>query len=162
MIELVVGVAAVFVVVLLLASVLKVRRDQAVVVTRAGRIRTVATSGLVLRVPLLDRITARIDLREQLMTFPATTMPAADGRTVAVSAKVTFAVTDAAAFAMGTDWPTVLERSTLDRLRDQVRVLSAEQGRQRQRAVGDTVRAALVADTARWGVTVNAVTVDIA
>jgi regulator of protease activity HflC (stomatin/prohibitin superfamily) len=161
-IELVVGGLAVVVVVLLVASVLVVRRDQAVVVTRFGRVRAIARSGLVLRVPFLDRVTARIDLREQIMTFPATTMPAADGRTVAVSGTVTFAVTDAAAYAGRRDrFPATLERSTMDRLRDQLRVLSAEQSRQRHRAVGDTVRAELVAELARWGVTVNAVTVTV-
>ncbi|KID31514.1 SPFH domain-containing protein [Prauserella rugosa] len=96
-------VAVVTVVVVLAALVvapkalLRVRPEQAVVVERGGRFRTVAGTGLRLLVPFVDRVRARVDLREQILRMPAQPVVTADGAAVGVVVTVRFRVTDARA-----------------------------------------------------------------
>lgn len=48
---------------------MRVPENQAVVIERRGQFRAVVTNGSASILPLLDKVRARIDLREQLMTL---------------------------------------------------------------------------------------------
>ena len=62
----------IFVVVSLVRAVRIVPQSQAYVVERLGRYQAVMEGGFHLLVPFVDRVAARIDLREQVANFPPT------------------------------------------------------------------------------------------
>ena len=62
------AVVVLLVVVVASKAVLVVPQAQAAVVERLGRFRGVAAPGLNFLVPFLDRVRAKIDLREQVVT----------------------------------------------------------------------------------------------
>ena len=68
----------VFVVISLVRAVRIVPQSQAYVVERLGRYQAVLEGGFHLLVPFVDRVAARIDLREQVANFPPQPVITAD------------------------------------------------------------------------------------
>ena len=56
--------------VIVIKAVVVIPQATAAVVERLGRYRTTFSPGLNFLVPFIDRIRARIDLREQVVSFP--------------------------------------------------------------------------------------------
>src|SRR5437763_16908373 len=66
----VVAVVVLLVIIIAAKSVLVIPQAQSGVIERLGRFRAVAEPGLNFLVPFLDRVRAKIDLREQVVSFP--------------------------------------------------------------------------------------------
>ena len=67
---------------------------QAAVIERLGRYQRTRRPGLVFLVPFIDRIRARIDLREQVVSFPPQPVITQDNLTVNIDTVVYYQVTD--------------------------------------------------------------------
>ena len=76
----------IFVVVSLARAVRIVPQSQAYVVERLGRFQAVMQGGFHLLVPFVDRVAARIDLREQVANFPPQPVITADQAMVSIRA----------------------------------------------------------------------------
>lgn len=59
----------VFIIILLARTVRIVPQAQAVVVERLGRYSRTLNAGLHILIPFIDRVTSRLDLREQVVSF---------------------------------------------------------------------------------------------
>jgi regulator of protease activity HflC (stomatin/prohibitin superfamily) len=84
----VVGLLALFVVVVVVKAIMVVPQAQSAVIERLGRFRTVASPGLTFLVPFLDKVRARIDLREQVVSFPPQPVITEDNLTVSIDTVV--------------------------------------------------------------------------
>ena len=82
----------IFVVVSLARAVRIVPQSQAYVVERLGRFQAVMQGGFHLLVPFVDRVAARIDLREQVANFPPQPVITADQAMVSIDSVIYFAV----------------------------------------------------------------------
>jgi regulator of protease activity HflC (stomatin/prohibitin superfamily) len=153
---------ALLLLILVVRAVLRVPTGQAVVLERFGRFRRIATAGLRVRVPLLDQVRARVDLREQVITFPAARLRTRDDEHVAVALTVFCRITDvAAAVYEVANYLLALEQLARAALADEVDDLTRERALHSRRALAHTLQAALDAEVNRWGITVTSVELTI-
>ena len=75
-------------------AVVVIPQASAAVVERLGRYRGTFTPGLNFLVPFIDRIRDRIDLREQVVSFPPQSVITKDNLTVDIDTVVYFQVTN--------------------------------------------------------------------
>ncbi|MDQ3904863.1 MAG: SPFH domain-containing protein, partial [Actinomycetota bacterium] len=75
-------------------AVVVIPQASAAVVERLGRYRSTFTPGLNFLVPFIDRIRDRIDLREQVVSFPPQSVITKDNLTVDIDTVVYFRVTN--------------------------------------------------------------------
>ncbi len=163
MTEIIVAVAgALLLLVLVARAFLRVPNAQSVVIERFGRFHRIAESGLRFRVPLLDQVRARVDLREQVIVYPSTRLRTADDQHVAVVMTVFYRITDvAAALYEVASYLSAIERLAKAALADAVDDLTRERALHSRRALAHTLHAALDAEVNRWGVTVTTVELTI-
>lgn len=155
-------VGALLLLVLVARAFLRVPTGQAVVLERFGRFRRIAAAGPRVRVPLLDQVRARVDLREQVITFPATRLRTADDLHVSVTMTVFCRVTDvAAAVYEVANYVLAVEHFARAALADEVDDLTRARALHSRRALSHTLQAALDAEVNRWGITVTAVELTI-
>ena len=118
-------------VLLVVVSVVKavqiIPQAQAAVIERLGRYQRTLTPGLAFLVPFIDRIRARIDLREQEVSFPPQPVITQDNLTVNIDTVVYYQVLNAqAAVYEISDYITGVEQITITTLRNVVGGMSLE------------------------------------
>jgi regulator of protease activity HflC (stomatin/prohibitin superfamily) len=152
------------VVIVLLVLVVMARAIQivpqatAAVVERLGRYKTTQTPGLAFLVPFVDRIRERIDLREQVVSFPPQPVITKDNLTVRIDTVVYFRVTDpkAAVYEIS-DYITGVEQITTTTLRNVVGGMTLEETLTSRDQINTTLRGELDEATGRWGIKVERV-----
>ena len=139
-------------------SVLIIPQAQAAVIERLGRYRTTATPGPKLLMPFLDRVRARIDLREQVVSFPPQPVITEDNLTVSIDTVVYFQVTDprAAVYEIS-NYIVGVEQLTTTTLRNVVGGMSLEQTLTSRDSINTQLRGVLDEATGRWGIRVGRV-----
>jgi regulator of protease activity HflC (stomatin/prohibitin superfamily) len=130
----------VLVVVVLIRAVKVIPQAQAAVIERLGRFNKATGAGLVWLMPFVDRIRARIDLREQVVSFPPQPVITEDNLTVSIDTVVYFQVTDprAAVYEIA-NYIVAVEQLTTTTLRFDQRATARGAGRG-HRQVGDQGR----------------------
>ncbi|MFC9256061.1 SPFH domain-containing protein [Amycolatopsis thailandensis] len=155
MVFIVVGLLALFVVVVVVKAIMVVPQAQSAVIERLGRFRTVASPGLTFLVPFLDKVRARIDLREQVVSFPPQPVITEDNLTVSIDTVVYFQVTDSrAAVYEISNYIVGVEQLTTTTLRNVVGGMSLEQTLTSRDSINSQLRGVLDEATGRWGIRV--------
>ncbi|HEY3466874.1 MAG TPA: SPFH domain-containing protein [Amycolatopsis sp.] len=135
-----------------------VPQAQSAVIERLGRFRTVASPGLTFLVPFLDKVRARIDLREQVVSFPPQPVITEDNLTVSIDTVVYFQVTDSrAAVYEISNYIVGVEQLTTTTLRNVVGGMSLEQTLTSRDSINTQLRGVLDEATGRWGIRVSRV-----
>ncbi|GAA2792706.1 SPFH domain-containing protein [Saccharopolyspora taberi] len=151
----VLAVVALLVIVVAVKSVLVVPQAQAAVIERLGRFRTVAAPGLNFLMPFLDRVRARIDLREQVVSFPPQPVITQDNLTVSIDTVVYFQVTDSrSAVYEISNYIVGVEQLTTTTLRNVVGGMSLEETLTSRDQINTQLRGVLDQETGRWGIRV--------
>ncbi|TDC92595.1 SPFH/Band 7/PHB domain protein [Saccharopolyspora aridisoli] len=151
----VLAVIVLLVVVLVAKTVLLVPQATASVIERLGRYRSVAQPGLNLLVPFFDRVRARVDLREQVVSFPPQPVITQDNLTVSIDTVVYFQVTDArSAVYEISNYITGVEQLTTTTLRNVVGGMSLEETLTSRDSINTQLRGVLDKETGRWGIRV--------
>ena len=88
------AVVAVIVAFFLFASIKIVPQAHSVVIERLGRYHRTLNAGLAILVPIIDRPRARIDLREQVVSFPPQPVITEDNLVVSIDSVIYFSITD--------------------------------------------------------------------
>ena len=83
-----------FVLTVITKSVRIVPQANAQVLERLGRYQRTLEPGLALVVPFVDRLRSKIDLREQVVTFPPQSVITRDNLVVGIDTVIYFQVTD--------------------------------------------------------------------
>jgi regulator of protease activity HflC (stomatin/prohibitin superfamily) len=145
----------VIVMVVVAKSVLVIPQAQAAVIERLGRFRAVAAPGLNFLLPFFDRVRARIDLREQVVSFPPQPVITEDNLTVSIDTVVYFQVTNpqAAVYEIA-DYIIGVEQLTTTTLRNVVGGMSLEETLTSRDSINRQLRGVLDDATGRWGIRV--------
>lgn len=151
-------VVAVLAVILVIRSVKVIPQAQAAVIERLGRFNKVSGAGLVWLVPFLDRIRARIDLREQVVSFPPQPVITEDNLTVSIDTVVYFQVNEprAAVYEIA-NYIVAVEQLTTTTLRNVVGGMNLEQTLTSRDAINGQLRGVLDEATGKWGIRVGRV-----
>ena len=151
----VVLVIAVLVVLAIIRSVKVIPQAQAAVIERLGRFQKASPAGLVWLVPFLDRIRARIDLREQVVSFPPQPVITEDNLTVSIDTVVYFQVTDprSAVYEIA-NYIVAVEQLTTTTLRNVVGGMTLEQTLTSRDSINGQLRGVLDDATGKWGIRV--------
>jgi regulator of protease activity HflC (stomatin/prohibitin superfamily) len=148
-------VVVVLIVVVLFRSVKVIPQAQAAVIERLGRFNKAPSAGLVWLVPFLDRIRARIDLREQVVSFPPQPVITEDNLTVSIDTVVYFQVTDPRLAVYGiANYITGMEQLTTTTLRNVVGGLNLEGALTGRDGINSQLREVLDGTTGPWGLRV--------
>lgn len=131
---------------------------QAAIVERLGRYQRTLDPGLRILVPFVDRIRARIDLREQVQSFPPQPVITEDNLVVNIDSVVYFQVTDprAATYEIA-DFIQGIEQITVTTLRNVIGGMSLERTLTSRDDINRQLRGVLDEATGRWGIRVNRV-----
>ena len=148
-------VAALFVVIVLVKAVLVIPQAQTAVIERLGRFKVVGQPGLNFLVPFLDKVRARIDMREQVVSFPPQPVITQDNLTVRIDTVVYFQVTDSrSAVYEISNYIIAVEQLTTTTLRNVVGGMSLEQTLTSRDNINQQLRGVLDMETGRWGIRV--------
>ncbi|WP_051385341.1 SPFH domain-containing protein [Actinokineospora inagensis] len=148
-------VVVLFVLIVMVKSIKVIPQAQSAVIERLGRFRTVAEPGLNFLVPFFDRIRARIDLREQVVSFPPQPVITQDNLTVSIDTVVYFQVTDSrAAVYEIANYIIAVEQLTTTTLRNVVGGMSLEETLTSRDHINGQLRGVLDEETGRWGIRV--------
>jgi regulator of protease activity HflC (stomatin/prohibitin superfamily) len=136
-------------------SVMVVPQAQAAVIERLGRYRTTAAPGMNFLAPFFDRVRARIDLREQVVSFPPQPVITQDNLTVSIDTVVYFQVTNpqAAVYEIS-NYIVGVEQLTTTTLRNLVGGMSLEETLTSRDQINQQLRGVLDEATGRWGIRV--------
>jgi regulator of protease activity HflC (stomatin/prohibitin superfamily) len=91
-----VGVLVVFAAIIVAKSIALIPQAEAAVIERLGRYSKTVSGQLTLLLPFVDKIRARVDLRERVVSFPPQPVITEDNLTVNIDTVVYFQVTDPA------------------------------------------------------------------
>ncbi|AXB48365.1 stomatin family protein [Amycolatopsis albispora] len=151
----VVAIVVLLVIVTVAKAIMVVPQAQSAVIERLGRFRTVASPGLNFLVPFLDKVRARIDLREQVVSFPPQPVITQDNLTVSIDTVVYFQVTDSrAAVYEISNYIVGVEQLTTTTLRNLVGGMSLEETLTSRDQINGQLRGVLDEATGRWGIRV--------
>lgn len=150
----------IFVVILaLLASCVKiVPQANAYVVERLGAYQGTWSVGLHIKVPLIDKVAKRINLKEQVVDFAPQPVITKDNVTMRIDTVVFFQITDPKMFAYGVENPIMaIENLTATTLRNIIGDLELDQTLTSRETINTKMRASLDEATDPWGIKVNRV-----
>src|SRR5262249_39948558 len=156
---------AVFLAVILLAiivtvvkAVVVIEQASAAVVERLGRYRTTLNPGLNFLVPFIDSIRDKIDLREQVVSFPPQSVITKDNLTVDIDTVVYFRVTNPkdAVYEIR-NYVEAVEQLATTTLRNVVGGMSLEDTLTSRDFINGQLSGVLDEATGRWGIRVSRV-----
>ena len=146
-------------IVLILASCVKiVPQAYAYVVERLGAYQGTWSVGLHIKMPLIDRVAKKINLKEQVVDFAPQPVITKDNVTMRIDTVVFFQITDPKLFAYGVENPIMaIENLTATTLRNIIGDLQLDQTLTSRETINTKMRASLDEATDPWGIKVNRV-----
>ncbi len=147
-----------FVVVTIFRSVQVVPQSRALVIERLGKFHSVMFAGLHLVIPFIDRIASRVDLREQVTSFPPQPVITADNVVVSIDSVIYYQVNDPmrATYEIA-NYIQAIEQLTITTLRNVIGSLDLEATLTSRDQINGQLRGVLDEATGRWGIRVNRV-----
>ncbi|MFD4292469.1 SPFH domain-containing protein [Rhodococcus sp. NPDC058505] len=151
----VLAVIVVLVVIVVAKSVALVPQAEAAVIERLGRYQRTVSGQLTLLVPFVDRIRAKVDLRERVVSFPPQPVITQDNLTLNIDTVVYFQVTNpqAAVYEIN-NYIVGVEQLTTTTLRNVVGGMTLEETLTSRDSINGQLRGVLDEATGRWGLRV--------
>ncbi len=147
-----------FVVVLLSKSIQIVPQSRVGIVERLGKYQRTLTEGPSLLVPFIDRVRYKIDLREQVVSFPPVSVITEDNLSVDIDTVIYFTVTDpvAATYEI-VNYIQGVEQLTITTTRNIVGGMTLEETLTSRDRINTSLSEVLDDATGRWGIKVKRV-----
>lgn len=147
------------VIVVLVSSCVKiVPQASAYVVERLGAYQDTWFVGLKFKMPIIDKIAKKINLKEQVVDFEPQPVITKDNVTMRIDTVVFFQITDPKLFAYGVENPIMaIENLTATTLRNIIGDLELDQTLTSRETINTKMRASLDEATDPWGIKVNRV-----
>ena len=154
----------IFVVILVLLLVIFVPcitivpQAKAYVIERLGAYQGTWDVGLHVKLPIIDRVAKRVNLKEQVADFPPQPVITKDNVTMSIDSVIFFQITDPKLFVYGVDNPMVaIENLTATTLRNIIGDMELDQTLTSRETINTQMRAELDLATDPWGIKVNRV-----
>ncbi|MCI6676693.1 MAG: SPFH/Band 7/PHB domain protein [Clostridiales bacterium] len=149
----------ILVVLLILASCIKiVPQASAYVVERLGGYLGTWGVGLHFKVPFIDRVAKKVNMKEQVVDFPPQPVITKDNVTMKIDTVVYYQITDPKMYTYGVANPLMaIENLTATTLRNIIGDLELDQTLTSRETINTKMRASLDVATDPWGIKVNRV-----
>ncbi len=148
----------VIIICVVISCVKVVRQAQALVIERLGAYQATWGTGLHFKIPILDRVARRVDLKEQVVDFAPQPVITKDNVTMRIDTVVFYQITDPKMFCYGVANPIMaIENLTATTLRNIIGDLELDQTLTSRETINTKMRASLDVATDPWGIKVNRV-----
>ena len=153
--------AIAFFVILILASCFRiVPQANAYVIERLGAYKQTWGVGLHFKMPILDKVARKVNLKEQVADFPPQPVITADNATIQIDTVVFFQITDPKAFTYGVENPMMaIGNLSATTLRNIIGDLELDETFTSRDIINTHMRTILDEATDPWGIKVNRVEV---
>ena len=143
----------------ILASCIRiVPHAYAVVLERLGAYKATWGTGIHFKVPFIERVARRVNLKEQVVDFPPQPVITKDNVTMQIDTVVFFQITDPKLYAYGVENPIMaIENLSATTLRNIIGDMELDETLTSREVINTRMRASLDEATDPWGIKVNRV-----
>jgi regulator of protease activity HflC (stomatin/prohibitin superfamily) len=135
-----------------------VPQAQVYIIERLGAYLTTWDVGLRFKIPLIDRVSKKVSIKEQVIDFPPQHVITKDNVTMLIDTVVYYQITDPKMYAYGVENPmSAIENLTATTLRNIVGDLELDETLTSRDTVNTKMRAILDDATDPWGIKINRV-----
>jgi len=135
-----------------------VPQAQALIIERLGRYPSTWDAGVHLKIPFVDRIAKRVNLKEQVADFPPQPVITKDNVTMRIDSVVFFVITEPKLYAYGVENPiAAIENLTATTLRNIIGSMDLDTTLTSRDEINTQMRSLLDVATDPWGIKVNRV-----
>ena len=160
MIWAILGLVFILIVLVVFSCIKVVPQAKAYVVERLGAYQETWNTGIHFKMPFIDRVAKRVNLKEQVVDFAPQPVITKDNVTMKIDTVVFFQITDPKLFAYGVENPIMaIENLTATTLRNIIGDLELDQTLTSRETINTKMRAILDEATDPWGIKVNRVEV---
>ena len=148
----------VIVLIVIISSIKVVPQAHAYVIERLGAYQDTWSVGIHIKIPIIDRIARRVNLKEQVVDFPPQPVITKDNVTMRIDNVIYFQITDPKAFAYGVENPLMaIENLTATTLRNIIGDLELDETLTSRDTINVKMRSILDEATDPWGIKINRV-----
>ena len=149
---------AIFIVLLIGLNIRVVPQSNSYVIERLGAYWGTWETGLHFKIPLIDRISKKVSLKEMVADFPPQPVITKDNVTMKIDTVVYYQITDPKLFTYGVSMPIVaIENLTATTLRNIIGQLELDETLSSRDLINTQMRLILDEATDPWGIKVNRV-----
>lgn len=153
-------IVAVVIIVLLVSSIKIVKQTDKCVIERLGKFLKVWDTGIHFLVPFIDKISLKVNMKEQVKDFDPQPVITKDNVTMQIDTIVFFQITDPKLYAYGVSHPVgAIENLSATTLRNIIGELDLDETLTSRDTINTKMRAILDEATDPWGIKVNRVEV---
>ena len=148
----------IIILVIIVANIKIVPQAQSYIIERLGGYYATWGVGLHFKVPFIDRIAKKVNLKEHVVDFPPQPVIIKDNVTMQIDTVVYYQITDPKLFAYGVERPMMaIENLTATTLRNIIGDLELDETLTSRDTVNTKMRAILDEATDPWGIKINRV-----
>ena len=142
-----------------LASCIRiVPQAYAVILERLGAYQATWSTGIHFKIPFIERVARKVNLKEQVVDFPPQPVITKDNVTMQIDTVVFFQITDPKLFAYGVENPIMaIENLSATTLRNIIGDMELDETLTSREVINTKMRASLDVATDPWGIKVNRV-----
>ena len=143
---------------ILISCIRIVPQAYAVVLERLGAYRATWNTGVHLKLPFIERVARKVNLKEQVVDFPPQPVITKDNVTMQIDTVVFFQITDPKLYAYGVENPIMaIENLSATTLRNIIGDMELDETLTSREVINTKMRASLDVATDPWGIKVNRV-----
>ena len=145
-------------IIIVISCIKIVHQAQALVVERLGAYQATWSVGIHFKIPIIERVARRIDLKEQEVDFAPQPVITKDNVTMQIDTVVFYQITDPKLFCYGVANPIIaIENLTATTLRNIIGDMELDQTLTSRETINTRMRSELDVATDPWGIKVNRV-----
>lgn len=130
----------------------------AVILERLGAYQATWSTGIHFKVPFIERVARKVNLKEQVVDFPPQPVITKDNVTMRIDTVVFFQITDPKLYAYGVENPIMaIENLSATTLRNIIGDMELDETLTSRETINTKMRASLDVATDPWGIKVNRV-----
>jgi len=150
----------IFILILLIKNIRIVPQAQAYILERLGAYQKTWSVGLHVKLPLIDRVSNKVSMKENVIDFAPQPVITKDNVTMQIDTVVYYQITDPKLFTYGVDRPiSAIENLTATTLRNIIGELELDETLTSRDLINTRMRSILDEATDPWGIKVNRVEV---
>ena len=154
------AIVAMIIIWLLVSNIRVVPQARAYVVERLGAYHGTWQVGLHFKIPLIDKISRKVSLKEKVIDFPPQPVITKDNVTMEIDTVVYFQITDPKLYTYGVESPMdAIENLTATTLRNIIGELELDESLTSREHINTKIRMVLDEATDPWGIKINRVEV---